>query len=46
MDDRRLGLTAAGEVLAERWGATLPSDLQVAGRGEIFAVTDRRLTRP
>ena len=23
------------EVLADRWGATLPADLQVAGRGEI-----------
>jgi len=23
------------EVLARRWGATLPADLQIAGRGEI-----------
>jgi hypothetical protein len=23
------------QVLADRWGATLPADLQVAGRGEI-----------
>ena len=26
---------AAAQVLADRWGATLPADLQVAGRGEI-----------
>ena len=32
------------QVLADRWGATLPANLQVAGRGEISPAPVRRLT--